>query len=113
MLSLLFRIVYYSCKELINIEKREGTKVLKTNPFVCVYLSENNQTTWEYLGITEIINNELNPLFVKRVNLIYKVELVQYLRFEVYDRITDVRSNTIPDPRQQAFIGEFTLQLVR
>ncbi|KAM3593613.1 uncharacterized protein V6R79_017068 [Siganus canaliculatus] len=56
----------------------------KSDP-LCVLLMNSSGPHWSEMGRTEKINNNLNPQFSKTFILDYYFEMVQKLRFEVYD----------------------------
>ncbi|CAD8071975.1 unnamed protein product [Paramecium sonneborni] len=55
----------------------------KSDPFVIVFIKNNNQ--WIKIGRTETIDNNLNPNFKKSFQLDYVFEVVQPIKFEVRD----------------------------
>lgn len=69
----------------ISCRKLKDTDVMsKTDPFVEVYeISQANKQT--KIGVTEVVDNNLNPDFVTHFELNYLFEEVQTLRFVVYD----------------------------
>uniref|UniRef100_A0A8C7YY33 Copine-3 n=1 Tax=Oryzias sinensis TaxID=183150 RepID=A0A8C7YY33_9TELE len=56
----------------------------KSDP-MCVVFMNTSGSYWSEIGRTEKIQNCLNPTFSKSITLDYYFEMVQKLRFEVYD----------------------------
>ncbi|CBK23868.2 uncharacterized protein [Blastocystis hominis] len=54
-----------------------------TDAFIVVY--EKQKTGWVEIDRTEVLVNNNNPVFVKRIILNYVFETVQELKFAVYD----------------------------
>lgn len=67
-----------SCKNLLDADTFS-----KSDPFVVV--QEYKDGKWTELFRTEVISNNLNPVFIKSAYLLYKFEQIQKLRFSVYD----------------------------
>lgn len=60
--------------------------ITKSDPQVIVYLLDiTGKNKLSELGRTEVIQDNLNPRFVKKVFIQYHFEQIQRLRFEVYD----------------------------
>jgi len=57
---------------------------VQSDPFIVVYIRELDGVLRE-LGRTEVICNNLNPIFVKTISMVYKFEEVQHLVFRAYD----------------------------
>lgn len=69
-----------SCRNLIN------TDILsKSDPYCVVYMRESWQEQYYEITRTEVIKDTLNPQWVKKVNLDFKFETMQKIRFEVRD----------------------------
>jgi hypothetical protein len=70
-----------SCKDLPDCDI-----VTKSDPQVIVYMLDlnGNEKLCE-IGRTEVIQDNLNPKFAKKILLQYHFEQIQHLRFEVYD----------------------------
>lgn len=67
--------------------------ITKSDPQVFVYLLDLlSKDKKSEIGRTEVIQDNLNPKFVKKIIMQYRFEQVQKLRFEVYD-IDSVGSN--------------------
>lgn len=77
----------------------------KSDPFVVVYLQDTNNN-WNEIGRTEIVVNNLkydinqffylySPVFVKKILLTYKFEVVQKLKFCVYDADENAKAEDV------------------
>ncbi|KAM0994990.1 hypothetical protein ACFX15_010072 [Malus domestica] len=79
----------------------------KSDPMVVVYLKKNDGKL-EELGRTEVILNNLNPVWIQKVSVAYQFEMVQNLIFRVYD--VDTQYHNVPvktlNLRDQEFLGE-------
>lgn len=84
-----------SCRNLLDCDVFS-----KSDPMCVVYLKTYERVDWQEICRTETINNTLNPDFAKKVNLEYRFEEQQFLRFSLYDVDTDS-----PDLGQQDFLG--------
>ncbi|XP_047424545.1 copine-3-like isoform X2 [Mugil cephalus] len=89
-----------SCANLLDMDTFS-----KSDP-VCVLLMNTSGAQWSEVGRTEIIQNCLNPQFSKTLVLDYYFEMVQKLRFEVYDIDSDSGSL-----READFLGELECTL--
>lgn len=102
-----------SCKELANMDT-----LSKSDPFVILYVpkipwhqqkstspfsspEQLPQSDWVEVARTEVIPNELNPVFQKKFSIVFHFEETQPLRFFVMDQ----------DKNKDEFIGEATLTL--
>ena len=56
----------------------------KSDPIVNVYLSDY-KSKWQFIGKTEMINDNLNPDFVTTIKIDYVFETQQHLKFEIID----------------------------
>uniref|UniRef100_A0A672IL33 Copine-3 n=1 Tax=Salarias fasciatus TaxID=181472 RepID=A0A672IL33_SALFA len=72
-----------SCEHLLDMDAFS-----KSDP-LCVLLMNSSGPHWSEIGRTEKIQNCLNPKFSKALLLDYYFEMVQKLRFEVYDIDSD------------------------
>ncbi|KAB2630104.1 protein BONZAI 3-like [Pyrus ussuriensis x Pyrus communis] len=74
---------------------------------VIVYLKKNDGKL-EELGRTEVILNNLNPVWIQKVSVAYQFEMVQNLIFHVYD--VDTQYHNVPVKtlklKDQEFLGE-------
>ncbi|KAF9433844.1 Copine-8 [Entomortierella beljakovae] len=97
--------MYYVTK--VNLVNRDGFG--KSDPQVFIYLFDNQTNSWgrKPIGKTERIKDNLNPEFVKGVEMDYRFETVQRLRFVVYD-IDEKDSDNFND---QDFQGEAVTEL--
>ncbi|KAM6900413.1 copine-3-like [Xenentodon cancila] len=77
----------------------------KSDP-MCVLLMNTSGPHWQEIGRTEKIQNCLNPTFSKSLVLDYYFEMVQKLRFEVYD--IDSENNSL---EEADFLGEMECTL--
>ncbi|GLD74290.1 copine-5 [Lates japonicus] len=70
--------------------------------YVCVLYTQGVETKqWREFGRTEVIDNTLNPDFVRKYILDYFFEEKQNLRFDLYD--VDSKS---PDLSKHDFLGQ-------
>ena len=81
--------LHISCKDLANKDTFS-----KSDPIVVVNLLEKSKK-WREVDRTEHIKNNLNPEFTKAIYLDYRFELVQKIRFDVYD--VDNATQTLED----------------
>jgi len=95
----------------INLENMDTLSL--SDPFVVVSLMDYNGGPSKELGRTEIIANELNPIFVKPILVTYVFEEVQCLQFQVFDMDSSFKSNETKhvDLSKQDFIGECSCTL--
>lgn len=77
--------VYISCRNLIDLD----LGVSKSDPFAVMFLKSEHETTWQCLGRTETIWNNLNPDFLKFFRVNYYFEKNQFVRFEIYEQDDD------------------------
>jgi Copine/C2 domain len=85
----------------ISCRKLKDTDILsKSDPFVEVY-EKKPDSQWIKTGCTEVVENNLNPDFVKNFELNYLFEEQQYLKFRVFDS-----DNGRPKANNANFIGE-------
>ncbi|XP_021115855.1 copine-9 isoform X3 [Heterocephalus glaber] len=78
----------------------------KSDPMVVLYTQSRASQEWREFGRTEVIDNTLNPDFVRKFVLDYFFEEKQNLRFDVYN--VDSRTN-ISKPKD--FLGQAFLAL--
>ncbi|RWS11942.1 copine-8-like isoform X1 [Dinothrombium tinctorium] len=69
-----------SCRNLINADL-----ISKSDPQVVVYMKDSFRGDYFEIGRTEVIDDNLNPDFVKKIAVDYNFETVQNLKFEVFD----------------------------
>ncbi|RWS24915.1 copine-8-like isoform X1 [Leptotrombidium deliense] len=69
-----------SCRNL-----RDTDILSKSDPQCIVYLKDHYQGNYIEIASTEVIKDNRNPDFVKKIALDYNFESVQYLKFEVWD----------------------------
>lgn len=91
--------IHVSCKNLLDLDVFS-----KSDPMVVMYTMNN--AIWKEHGKTEIIYDNLNPVFTKPFKIEYNFEEHQKLKFEVYDIDSEIKKLT-----NQEFIGytEITL----
>uniref|UniRef100_A0A4W4EKQ9 C2 domain-containing protein n=1 Tax=Electrophorus electricus TaxID=8005 RepID=A0A4W4EKQ9_ELEEL len=78
-----------------------ATKIEVTVSFVVLYVQGIGTKEWREFGRTEVIENTLNPDFVRKFVLDYFFEEKQNLRFDVYN--VDSRSSNIS---KHSFLGQ-------
>jgi len=69
-----------SCRDLIDADVFS-----KSDPMVVLFIQEQNTQKWKEFGRTEVIQDNLNPDFVKKFIIDYFFEERQNLRFDVFD----------------------------
>lgn len=92
--------LFISCRQL-----KDTDVMSKTDPFVEVYEQDNYQR-WAKVGVTEVIENNLNPDFVTNFRLPYYFEENQQLKFIVYDS-----DDGKPIPHKHNLIAELTCSI--
>eukprot|EP00066_Takifugu_rubripes_P001801 XP_003963250.1 PREDICTED: copine-5-like [Takifugu rubripes] len=85
-----------SCRNLLDRDTFS-----KSDPLVVLYTQGVECKQWREFGRTEVIDNTLNPDFVRKFILDYFFEEKQNLRFDVYD--VDSKS---PDLAKHDFLGQ-------
>ncbi|XP_025417468.1 copine-5-like isoform X2 [Sipha flava] len=84
-----------SCRNLLDCDVFS-----KSDPMCVVYMKTSENSRWSEIFRTECINNSLNPDFMTKVQILYRFEVQQLIKFEVYD----VDSH-LSDLRSQDFLG--------
>ncbi|KAL8477870.1 hypothetical protein ACS0TY_029960 [Phlomoides rotata] len=83
--------------------------VSKSDPMAVVYMKKSDGKL-EELGRTEVIMNNLDPIWIQKINVTYHFETVQRLVFHVYD--VDTKFHNLPVKtlklKDQDFLGEVT-----
>ncbi|XP_029007873.1 copine-9-like isoform X2 [Betta splendens] len=74
----------------------------KSDPVVVLYIQGLGTKEWREFGRTEVIDNTLNPDFVRKFVLDYFFEEKQNLRFDVYN--VDTRSSNLS--KHKDFLGQ-------
>uniref|UniRef100_G1N5J1 Copine family member 9 n=1 Tax=Meleagris gallopavo TaxID=9103 RepID=G1N5J1_MELGA len=74
----------------------------KSDPVVILFVQGTGSSEWKEFGRTEVIDNTLNPDFVRKFVLDYYFEEKQNLRFDVYN----VDSKSCSIYKQQDFLGQ-------
>lgn len=92
--------LHISCKDL-----RKADLLSKSDPLTVVS-SCDGTGAWSEHARTELIKNNQNPQFSKAVEMVYKFEEIQKLRFSVYDLDNDTSSLADDD-----FLGELEVTL--
>ncbi|KAG4072311.1 hypothetical protein HA402_004243 [Bradysia odoriphaga] len=85
-----------SCQNLLNCDVMS-----KSDPFCIVQMREPWQGNYFEVGRTEMIDDNLNPEWVKKFILNYNFETIQKIRFEVWDK----------DASGDDFLGEYETTL--
>ena len=62
---------------------------------VVTYIQPFAENRWVEYHRTEVINNSHDPDFVRKINISYRFEEQQHLRFDVYD--VDSQSDSLAD----------------
>ncbi|XP_062398204.1 copine-9-like [Sardina pilchardus] len=88
--------VTVSCRNLLDIDTFS-----KSDPVVVLYVQGIGTKEWREFGRTEVIDNTLNPDFVRKFVLDYFFEEKQNLRFDVYS--VDSKSSNIS---KHSFLGQ-------
>ncbi|XP_078144387.1 copine-9-like isoform X1 [Centroberyx gerrardi] len=88
--------VTVSCRSLLDVDTFS-----KSDPVVVLYLQAVGTKEWREFGRTEVIDNTLNPDFVRKFVLDFFFEEKQNLRFDVYN--VDSRSCNIS---KHDFLGQ-------
>ncbi|KAK6777810.1 hypothetical protein RDI58_024528 [Solanum bulbocastanum] len=98
----------YTTKLLLSASKlRDCDIVSKTDPMAVVSIKKRDGTL-EELGRTEVIMNNLDPLWIQKINIMYQFETLQTLIFHVYDVDTKYHNIPVKDLKlnDQDFLGE-------
>ncbi|KAK7603007.1 hypothetical protein V9T40_003006 [Parthenolecanium corni] len=69
-----------SCRNLLDCDVFS-----KSDPMCVIFYKSSEMPDWKEIFRTETIDNNLNPNFVKKAILTYHFELMQELKFNVYD----------------------------
>ncbi|XP_030229890.1 copine-9 [Gadus morhua] len=86
-----------SCRNLLHMDTFS-----KSDPVVVLYLQGLGTKEWREFGRTEVIDNTLNPDFVRKFVLDFFFEEKQNLRFDVYN--VDTRSSNLS--KHKDFLGQ-------
>ncbi|XP_043563692.1 copine-9-like [Chiloscyllium punctatum] len=90
-----------SCRNLLDVDTFS-----KSDPVVVLFIQGIGSKEWREYGRTEVIENSLNPDFVRKFVLDYFFEEKQNLRFDVYN--VDSRSTNIS---KHDFLGQIFVTL--
>ena len=74
--------LYFSCCNL-----KDEDQLSKSDPVIKVYKIQSNSSV--FVGKTEVIQNELNPFFKKKIDVLYEPLIKQDLKIVVFDQDTD------------------------
>ncbi|XP_054866534.1 copine-8-like isoform X2 [Amphiprion ocellaris] len=88
--------VTVSCRNLLDMDTFS-----KSDPVVVLYVQGLGTKEWREFGRTEVIDNTLNPDFVRKFVLDFFFEEKQNLRFDVYN--VDTRSSNLS---KHDFLGQ-------
>ncbi|XP_033939918.1 copine-9-like isoform X1 [Pseudochaenichthys georgianus] len=86
-----------SCRNLLDMDTFS-----KSDPVVVLYIQGLGTKEWREFGRTEVIDNTLNPDFVRKFVLDFFFEEKQNLRFDVYN--VDTRSSNLS--KHKDFLGQ-------
>ncbi|XP_026024878.1 copine-9-like isoform X2 [Astatotilapia calliptera] len=86
-----------SCRNLLDMDTFS-----KSDPVVVLYVQGLGTKEWREFGRTEVIDNTLNPDFVRKFVLDFFFEEKQNLRFDVYN--VDTRSSNLS--KHKDFLGQ-------
>ena len=90
-----------SCRNLPDMDV-----LSKSDPICVVFLKDPSLEVWKEIGRTEIIWDNLNPEFSKKITMTYMFEQRQLLKFELYD--IDAESS---DLDKHDFLGRLEVTL--
>ncbi|KAM4606673.1 copine-3-like isoform 2-T2 [Polymixia lowei] len=93
-------VLTISCENLLDMD------VFSKSDPMCVLFMNSSGSHWYEVGRTETIENCLNPKFAKSFAIDYYFEMVQKLKFSVYDIDNDTR-----DLGDDDFLGELECTL--
>ena len=79
--------LHLTCKNLMDLDKFS-----KSDPQVYVFLQDDVAGNWGEVGRTEMIKDNLNPVFTTPINVNYEFERLQKLRFAVVIRLSSLIS---------------------
>ncbi|XP_068010250.1 copine-9 isoform X1 [Melanerpes formicivorus] len=89
-----------SCRNLLDMDTFS-----KSDPVVVLFVQGSGSSEWKEFGRTEVIDNTLNPDFVRKFVLDYYFEEKQNLRFDVYNVDSKTCSILKQDFLGQAFVA--------
>lgn len=73
--------LYFSCYNL-----KDEDQLTKSDPIIKVYKIQSNSS--EFIGKTEVVQNNLNPVFKTKIDVLYEPLLKQDLKIVVFDHDT-------------------------
>ncbi|GAB4835884.1 Protein BONZAI 3 [Ancistrocladus abbreviatus] len=84
----------------------------KSDPMAVVYMKKCNGVL-EELGRTEVIMNNLDPVWIEKISVAYQFEIVQTLVFHVYDVDSKYHNKSVKAIKlsDQEFVGEASCAL--
>ena len=92
----------FSCKDLPNMDVMS-----RSDPFCILYKMVNKR--WQKIDRTEVIHDNLNPEFVKKIVAEFYFERQEKFKVEVYDVDDDTKVDT--DLSAHDFIGSLEFEL--
>ena len=72
--------IFISCRKLKDLDI-----LSKSDPVCVMFLKDSKSNSWQRLGETEMMLNNLNPDFTKSFTIDYYFEKQQDIKFELYD----------------------------
>ena len=95
-------VLHFQCKSVRELG-------IGFEPTSILVLSEKKaENTWEKLGSTEMMLNDLNPNFVKGINVIYSAQELQKMLIEIFELLNEDDPDD-PEGRTLLGSGEFML----
>ena len=95
----------FKCEQLPNMDTFS-----KSDPFVVLYRALNNR--WQEIGKTELIHDNLNPEFVKKILVDFHFEQKEQFKVEVYDSDDGTNQTKKIDSHDYSGVYEFSLHEV-
>ena len=92
----------FKCEELPNLDTFS-----KSDPFIVMYKQVGNR--WSMIGKTEVIHDNLNPEFVKKILVDFHFEQTEMFKVEVYD--SDDDSQQVRKLENHDYIGALEFKL--
>ena len=95
--------IHLSCAKL-----KDKDYLSKSDPMVIVFVEvpKGDKRIWKEYDRTECVKNDLNPTFIKSIEIEYYFEVYQRLKFEVYDK--DSSSDVL---HHHDFLGSLEISL--
>ena len=95
----------FKCEQLPNMDTFS-----KSDPFCVLYKKTNNK--WQEIGKTELINDNLNPEFVKKILVDFHFEAKEQFKVEVYDSDDGTNQTKKLDSHDYIGVYEFSMHEV-